>query len=381
MRRSQQKTSRIDYRFVFLYFIGIVIIVAGHRGEDSVGLMQSWLPFYSYNLALFMFCSGYLYKDKHEKHIGSYIWKKTKTLIITTLIWNLFYGLLITFLHHKSFTFGEDLSLYSLFIMPIINGHQFQLNMGGWYVVPLFLVEVFNILIRKMLGKQKNEYALFAFYFVLGLLGVYLNQNSYNTDWWLVLTRFLFFIPFFGLGIFYKKILEKHDKLSNTLYFGIIAIVLLLIFTINQQKFFYLPSWGTGFPDDIFLPFVLGALGIFFWLRVAKIIEPIVKKSKVIQLISKNTYSIMIHQFLGFFILEYILGRLANIGLFENQFNWDKFKSDIWYIYYPNNINNWGVIYILAGIFFPIAFNYAITKAIHYFTSIAPIKNFLLKYK
>lgn len=350
-----------DYRFVFLYFIGILFVVMGHKGGDTFNLMKSWFPYYSFHLALFMFCSGYFYKDKNEKNIKKYIYDKFKKLILITLVWNIFYGLLITLLRYKEFTFGEAISFKSLFILPIYNGHQFVFNMGSWYVISLFLVEIFNVIVRKILGKYKNEYILFALYFALGFVGVYMSNKGLNYEWWLVLTRMLYFIPFYGLGIFYNKKIEKHDKVSNFLYFGLIFVITLFITNYYGENIRIIPSWCI-FPDDIFLPFVVGMLGIAFWLRISKIVEPIIKNSKIINMIAENTYSIMIHHFVGFIIVGYIFGKLFQLNLFDNQFDWIVFKSDIWYTYYPNNLSHWGIVYIIAGIFIPIVINFIVNK-------------------
>ena len=342
-----------DYRFVFLYFIGMLFVVMGHKGGDALNLMRNWFPYYSFHLALFMFCSGYFYKDQNEKNVKKYIFHKFKRLIITTFVWNICYGILICLLRYKNFSFGKDLSFESLFVLPLYNGHQFTLNMGSWYVISLFLVETFNMCFRKILGKYKNEWFLFIIYFLLGLVGIYMSNKGLNTEWWLILTRFLYFIPFYGLGIVYNRKVEKYDKVSNLLYFGIILTIMLFIMNYYKSTISIIPSWCV-FPDNILLPYIIGTLGIAFWFRIAKIIEPIVNKNKFIEKIANHSYSIMMHQFLGFIIVGYILGKLSQLKLFNNSFDWIKFKSDIWYTFYPNNIKQWGIVYIISGLLIPI---------------------------
>lgn len=88
---TQNKTSKyvkeIDYRFKFLYVIGIISVVFGHSGW-GISLLYDWFPPYSYHLALFLFCSGYLYKKTSTNNVILYILHKIKTLIIPLYLWN-----------------------------------------------------------------------------------------------------------------------------------------------------------------------------------------------------------------------------------------------------------------------------------------------------
>ena len=51
--------GNINFTFKILSAIGIIIIVSGHCYNGGVSLMYDWFPKYSYNLALFVFISGY----------------------------------------------------------------------------------------------------------------------------------------------------------------------------------------------------------------------------------------------------------------------------------------------------------------------------------
>ena len=120
------------------------------------------------------------------------------------------YALFAQIMSLRGFSFGIGVTLRQLFIEPITTGHQYIYNLASWFVVPLFMVEVFYVLFRKALSFIKNnikEYVCVAFAFALGMLGIWMASKGYNTGWWLVLTRFLYFIPFYCAGFFYKKIL------------------------------------------------------------------------------------------------------------------------------------------------------------------------------
>lgn len=356
LNNNIKESSNKNPVFVFLYAIGSILVVAGHCNNGGINLAFDLFPIYAFHLGLFMFCSGYFYKDKCEENVAKYVWKKFKRLIIPMYIWNFVYGFFVQLTKLKGFSLGKDITAYNLFVAPIINGHQFVYNTCFWFIPSLFLVEVITCCIRKILNKGNliNEYIFYAFYLALGVLGVYLSNKGFNKEWWLLLVRTLYFFPFYGLGILYKRKLEKFDKLNNAVYFTIVILIQLIVIFIEGKRVKFTPSWCNDFTSNLLLPFIVGYLGIAFWLRIAKILEPITKKSKIINTIADNAYSIMAHQFLGFFILKclYAIGSKF-IPLFSN-FDWAKFKSDIWYYYCPKNINQFLILYVVMGILVPI---------------------------
>lgn len=295
-------------------------------------------------------------------------------------IWNFIYAIFVYILRTKGFTIGKDINLYNLIISPLINGHQFAYNMGTWFVVPLFMVEVFNIILRKIIklirnDKSINEYVISIFYLVLGMIGVYIAYRGFNTGGWLVLTRFLYFLPFYGIGILYNRKLEKVDKLDNIKYFIVVFTIQLVIITIFGKKIAYTPSWCNDFSKNVILPYIVGMLGIAFWLRIAKILSPITKNSKTINIIADSTYSIMVHQFLGFFIVKILFAIVNKFTPLINNFNWVQFKTNIWYYYLPKGLEQWCIIYLIAGIAIPILIDFILKKVKTFYNKII-IKNY-----
>lgn len=132
---NEKSNKNIDYRFVFLYALGSCLIVLGHVSEyKNIDLLFNWFRPFSFHIALFIFCSGYFYKSKNEENFKKFFIKKFKHLIIPTFIWNLLYGIFVNLLRLKGFSFGYELTLYNVFISPLINGHQFIFNMCCWFV-------------------------------------------------------------------------------------------------------------------------------------------------------------------------------------------------------------------------------------------------------
>lgn len=360
-----------DYRFQILYALGIIFIVAGHGGGAAVNLFSDWFPFSSFHLGLFMFISGYFYKKDSEQTINKFIIKKVKKLLVPLLLWNIFYAIVVKLLSYGGFTIGVNYKnlIDNLIILPIKTGHQFGYNLGGWFVIPLLMIQIYNVLIRKVINKnckKFNEWTYFLLNLCLGIIGVYMASRGYNHEWWLVLVRMLYFIPFYSFGILYKNILEKFDTISSTKYFTIIFIINMMILIINGYYPGYTPSWCNDFVNGPILPFIVGFVGIAFWLRIAKLLEPIIGKNKYLNLIADNTYTIMINHILGFMILKAIFGILSLCLPIFGNFDWLQFKTNIWYLFIPKNIAKMKILYLIMGIAFPILLQLFINKYVIY---------------
>lgn len=357
--------NKKDYKITILYFLGMIFIVSGHISGGGISLLYNWFPVYSFHLALFAFCSGYLYNNKSENDIKQYIVKKIKKLIIPLYIFNFLYAILVIILEKFGFTIGIGGNLIEkLTILPITNGHQFLYNMGGWFVIPLFTILVFNVCMKKLYSrfKMKNMY-LYIFYIVLGIFGVYLASKGYNKGLYLVLVRSLYLLQFFAVGLLYKEYLEKYDKLNNLLYFMIVFSVALLLIFIYGKTPTYIPSWSNNYNNGPIMPLIVGLLGISFWLRVSKILVPIIGKSKIVNTIADSSYYIMIHQFIGFMMVKTVFYILYLITPRFNNFNINSFKTDIWYLYLPKDISQFEILYLIAGLLIPIIIKKLIEKS------------------
>lgn len=364
--RKMNDIKTIDYRFKIIYALGIIMVVCAHTLGGGISILSDWFPYEGLHLAMFAFCSGYFYKPSSEKYARKYIIKKIRHLILPLYIYTLIYGIIVQILKIIGFKMGEDITLNNLLIMPITNGHQFIYNMGGWFIVPLFMVEMYNLLLRKLFFTCKihiPEIVLFVLNITLGLMGNQLACMGYTDNWWLVLVRTLYFVPFYGLGIFYKSSLEKYYRhISGIWYFTFIFTAKLVIVYAYGKMPSYTPSWCNGFTEGPIIPIVTAYLGIAFWLRIATIAEPIIGKNKYINLIADNTYSIMMNQFLGFMAVKTIYALLNKYTNLCNEFDWVSYKTNIWWYYKPKGLDYTLIIYAIAGIVFSIFIQIAVNK-------------------
>lgn len=366
----------IDYRFKILYAVAMLMVLGTHCQMGGMSLtFADWFIYGGVQLALFMFCSGYFYKESYEQNCFKYIKRKIKRLIVPLYIYNLFYGILVYLLRYKGFQIGGDFTVYNLLIAPINYGHQFIYNLGGWYIIPLFMVEVYNLLSRKLIkhiSKNTNEYFFIVLGLIVGVIGNSLAAKGYSSNkWFLVLIRMFYFVPFYELGIFYKKCLEKYEKnISNTIYFSIIFFIKFIIIWTFGKNISFTPVWCNDFTYGPLMPIIEGCLGIALWLRVAALLQSIIGKNKIILLIADNTYSIMINQFLGFMFVKTIYGMLSKWITTFNSFDWIAYKTNIWYYYSPRNIMQDRILYLIAGIMIPVMIQWFINRVKAYLAHI-----------
>ena len=163
----------------------------------------------------------------------------------------------------------------------------------------------------------------------------------------------MFFLPCFQFGRFYKSNLEKHDNLNSIAYFAIIFGVQLLLLTFFQN-FEYTPSKCSGFSNGFIVPYLTAITGIAFWLRISKLLTPIISDWKFVRLIADNTYSIMIHQMLGYMSVKWLFCIVSMTTPLFADFNIQSMKTSIWYYYLPKGLQQYGMLYLAGGIFLPI---------------------------
>lgn len=353
---SMQSNDQTNFQFKLLSAIGIIIIVSGHCYHGGISLAYEWFPTYSFNLSLFVFISGYFYKPKYEDSVIKYIWKRVKRLVIPAYIWNIIYGLFILMMSGFGYTIGGEVNLYNMFVMSFVDGEAFKYNLGSWFVYPLFLVCLFNVLFRKLAGllKIKNEYVFMILYLAIGMFGIQLAIDGHNTGILRLLTRAMFFLPCFQLGRLYNSDLEKRDTLNSIAYFAIVLGIQLLLLTFFDSLE-YTPSSMSSFNNGVIIPYVTSVTGIAFWLRISRLLTPIVKNRKFVRLISDNTYSIMIHQMIGYMSVKWLFYFLSVATPLFADFNAQSMRTNIWYYYLPNGLQQYGMLYLAGGIFVPIA--------------------------
>lgn len=349
------KTDTEENRqFRILSALGIIFVVAGHLGYGVFDL-GGLFPYYSFHVFIFLFVSGYFYKDEAEKNIGGYIWKKCTVLLVPYFFWNLFYGILAQILHKRGFSLGEGLSFRTLFLSPFIDGHQFLYNFSAWFVPALFLVEIINVLMRKILGilHLKYEWLIFIASLIAGMATIQLAIGGHVWGIYKFPGRLLLMFPGFQMGKIYKEKIEAYDTLSNGIYFLIVIGVQILISIFNAGLAFGV-IWVTSFANGFVIPYLTTVTGIAFWLRIAKLISEMPVGSGKLITVGRNTYSVMMHHVAVFMLIKGIFYLCSCLTPLCAEFDRELFFHDINYIYLTGGTETSKWIYLLAGIAIPL---------------------------
>ena len=349
--QTQKHTNR---QFALLSAIAMVLVVVGHVDEQLLTI-NGLFPYYSFHIALFLFISGYFYREDQEEHLPAYLLKKARHLLLPYFLWNLFYGILVIALRACGFFIGNEPTLWNLLIEPFLSGHQFSYNAPAWFVPALFLTQAANAMIRRLLRMIhiRNEWAVQGLYLCLGFAVVWLSANGYVYDWYRIPGRLMYMLPCFQMGKLYREKLEKKDNLPNWLYFGIL-FVLQLALVINCNGLAVSAAWCNGFLNGPVVPYLTAVTGIAFWLRISRILTPALENSRFWQYFGGNTFAVMMHQLPAMMLVSGGLWAASCI-VGWSDFSMEHFLTDVYYVYLPGGQALFRLVYVAAGIGLPLA--------------------------
>lgn len=360
-----RKINKTNNQFMILSTIGIVIMVICHLAGNIYKYFKLF-PF----VPIFVFVSGYFYDKEKEKNIINYILHKFKKLMIPFFIINIIYGIITTILRGLNLIyFGDNITIYNLFIQPFLDNNQFVFNFPMWFVPTLFLTHICYIVIRKIYNKinvrKYSEEILFFIFIILNCISIKISSLSI-CNYIIVLLRIMFFLPFYHFGYMYKnKLKAKDEKIPNLLYIFVLLIINILFYKIFGDLNYDLHEFADFNTNFILLPFVSSLTAILFYTRIAKILEKYIGNSKIIHCIGNARYSIMAHHLFALYLLNLVLYVMK-----VPNFDIEHLKTGWLYIYEVNGYNTFlQLIYVVIGIVIPILFKYSYDK----------IKEFLVK--
>lgn len=366
---SKVQKQAYNMTFCILSGLAIVMVAAGHLGYNLLAV-NDLFPYYSFHVPLFMFISGYFYKDSEEEHPLAYVKKKCVRLLVPYLIWNLFYGLIALFLRGRGFALGEAVSFRTLFLTPFLHGYQFLYNYAAWFVPVLFVIEMMNLLMRLIarrlfkMSPPKREWLYLAASLLIGMAVVYLAIGGHVWGNYKAPGRILFLYPCFQMGQFYRKNLEEHDTLGNLPYFAVlIGIQTLLHLCCNGLAFSSV--WCTGFANGPIIPYVTTVSGIAFWLRIARLLTPIAGENRAVRYLGQNTFTVMMHHVMIFMLIKMILACIAIHTGFCADFDFEQYRTNIDYIYLVRGTEHFKMVYLAAGVIIPLLIRHAAERLLN----------------
>ena len=349
---SPAKSENLVFRA--LYLIAIILVVDGHTTLDDMFTMGSLFKYYSFHLMLFVFGAGYFFR--FHGGVFSDICARAKKLLIPLYLWNIVYGVGAALLRRfGGFEIGQPLNAYTLLLAPITDGEHFVWNLGAWFIFPLFLTQTIYSLIRRCAACWRdNEWITFSLCLTLGCTAVQICHVNRQDMLPLFLLRTLILLPGYAGGQLYRRCLEKHDHLPTLPYLAIILILRALL-CVRYENLAYIISSCTYFVCGPFGVYSGALLCISFFLRIARLIAPLMEKSRLALYASRHTFDIMMHHFMGFFALNSFFLVLNALGVSAADFSVRSFRTVYNYNYSPYDRSEWNVLYLLAGLLLPLA--------------------------
>lgn len=351
---QKEGTGLENLAFRYLYGFAILFVLLSHCDGGGVEMLSNWMHFGAFHLGIFVFGSGYFFREEKLLNPRLYLWNKVKRLLIPLWCWNLFYGLLLTLLHGLNFTFGEPLTLRGILLFPINSENLYVLNMGSWFIFPFFCVQILygaGKLLLNLLGRPKvTDRILQALFVTAGFAGVYFAGHGYHEYALYPVFRILYFMPFYAFGMLYRDFLEKYlSKAPAALYFGTCLLISLMLNARFGKAVYVIPS-SCDYPFGMWATYLAGAVGILFWLRVSTVLADFGKECIPLLVLGRSTWDIMFHQFAGIMAVKAVFAVTGRIfGIFRD-FDPAAFSGDIWYLYRPGGMKEFALLYVLGAI-------------------------------
>ena len=313
--------------------LAIMLVVSGHLEFSLLGMF----PPYSFQLALFFFISGYLFKDKYLTNIAEFMDKRIKSLLVPYFWYNLFYlcvTLLIAKLTGK--LWGMPITFKNFFITPFLNGHQFDLSCPLWFVTQLFMtMTVFLFLMRALKKCKDNKIFHLVFFTIIGCLAIPLSKLTAVTPFTLVVIRTMMSLFFVYLGYFYAHYIKDNYNIFTPKWAGAMISLQAILWLFNRD---FDPVHGIGlsyvlvwarFDQQLIVPIFTSITGIWASFFVVKLLYPYLKDIKFLQDMGNVTYHIMANHLLVMYIITAILLKINGIPMSE------RLNHNIYWIYDP----------------------------------------------
>lgn len=329
-----RENREYNITFGILSCIGILCVVMGHLGCPY--MLNSLFPYYSFHIALFFFISGYFYDEAAEQNVIAYVWKKARKLLLSFYLAVFVMLLIQTALKRFGYSIGLSFSIKNWLLYPWYNSQYPGFSAPCWFLIALFMVCIANVALRKIVGflpasKHLREVLISLAYLAIMVAVVSYSGKNPVYGCWKVLLRSCFFLFWYQLGHLYKLYFEEKDNCSSVLYFGlVIAIRIVLSLVFGDCGYL---AYDCGFLVLWPVTLLVTLTGILFWLRVAKLLTPIVHENGLVIRIGKHTREIMTWHLLALFVFQSIEAAMSRRTEFFAAFNMEQYMSDPYYLF------------------------------------------------
>ena len=324
--------------------LAITLVVSGHLEFR----MFDMFPPYSFQLSLFFFISGMLFKDKYLDKVVEFIKRRVKSLLVLYFLYSAFYAGITVLLAKLTGKFwGMELSFKNFFITPFLNGHQFDLSCPMWFVTQLFMTMITFLFLQRFL-REKKEWIRGVFYTVLGVSAIPLSKMIVLDPVTLIAIRIMFSLFFVYLGHLYTHKIHGNYNIFTPKILGAVICLQAILWHFNRD---FDPTHGIGlsfvlvwarFDSQIIVPVLTSLTGIWFSLFFINVTYDYLKSIKFIKLVGENTYHIMANHLFVMYIITAVIFYIKGIPFSERN------EHNIYWIFNP--VQNTYLYFVLTMI-------------------------------
>ncbi len=299
--------------------LAIMLVVSGHLEFSIFGMF----PPYSFQLALFFFISGMLFKDKYLDNVAEYFSRRIKSLLVPYFAYEAVYLLItLAMIPVIGEFFGSPVSLKNFFITPFLNGHQLSLCAPLWFVTQLFMTLIVFLFLMRVLRPIGNKWVNLAFFTILGFGAIpFWKFIPSHTPVALIVMRTAFSLFFVYLGHFYVKYIKDNYNIFTPKWLGGVILFQSFLWLFNRDfdpthgiGLSYVLVWGR-FDQQIIVPVLTSLTGIWVCLLTVKLLYPYLKDVKLLQQMGKVTYHIMANHLFVMYVITLILFKITGTPL------------------------------------------------------------------
>lgn len=275
---QRQRELWVDYTKMF----ACILVVLGHLLQGLSKANIQWNNnlynyinsfIYIFHMPLFMCLSGYLYKKytkiKDWKGYFIFIKKKLINLGIPYIIFYLSY-VLINIMFSNSVNSQKGVQdILNILTNPIA---------PYWFLYALFFIFLIIPLLERIFKNNSNTVLGVSIF--LHCIRVFLYTNIYCID--IVLE----YLVYFYIGVFLADKIREHYSTRNTIIITISFVIISLLYCITLEKHII------NNKIMILFKFLLATMGIIASIQAFKNFTKYIEKSKILNMISKNTFPI-----------------------------------------------------------------------------------------
>lgn len=283
----------------------IIAMVIGHTHSPINSII------YQYHMALFMFVSGYFYKDYYTEHPIKLLGRRIKSLYLPFVLYNILFIILNNVL---SLSGAIDRALFAInyttlkeFAKSLLSFNAYVNYLGGfWFVKTLFLTTLLFCGISFVLKKIKLGKELWRAVFILLI---------YAAEWFILykkvdISKNLIQAPMALIIFYFGYLYNKYKtKIQLNIKYFLISIAIIII----NSRYSSVDMDSLNYGGPVF--YILSSLsGIYINIFIADYLSRKLREIKYLNFIGMSTYTILAFHLLTKDILYNALRRYGILG-------------------------------------------------------------------